>query len=520
MLEDSEHPEHLPTLFTVIDRWRGEVAKTAAQFAVNLPECSRLTPHIVQPRYQTRLQARISTQHSPPIHATSTLQSKKRQAPQQLLTAPSSKRQAMPGRSRGRGRGDEARQGEQNIAQTVKRGRGRPPTQQVQQELAMMHLPPLLSTPSESSSRPTPSFRPSSPRKQSVKAINQERSAKTVDLDTLSTCDPALLPLSSFAARRQGHLPPAVHHLFKQLQSLPPGLVPSELKVRSFLLLLQQPTNKNQAKYDADADTPMKSRDPLHTSHFLPIGDTPFPAQALEHMRERVTRVVDDAAWNHQNNVHERQWGKLASQLIGELEMLPYASDFRFMNMYQDVTDFIVMLANPNHSETCAINPDEMRPRLPDDTPLVLEPSFDEKSSTYSSKEPQTVGKMVDWTFGLKLTVKETELVNKAFASGMYQNECTLNQTCQYPRLHPLFLDVEIKTTNSQDNPAVQLAIWKLAGLRKMKHHGWDATMPTLAIAITAHVWEYYIFFAVDSRAKRLVRCITNWPPLSGVKGP
>ena len=255
MLGDIDHPEDLPVLFTAIDRWRGEVAKTEAHFAGDSPTYPRFTPNTVQPRYQTRLQTRIPTQPSPLIHTASTSQSKKRQAPQQLLAAPASKRQTMPGRGRGRGQGHQEQQGEQktaqipkghdrgqqagqeeqNTTQTAKRGRGRPPTQRAEQETAMMHPPPLLPTPSASSWRPTPASRPSSPRKQSVKPLTQERSSKTVDLDTLRTCDPALLPLSSVAARRQGSLSPAVRRLVQRLQSLPPGLVPSELKARSFL---------------------------------------------------------------------------------------------------------------------------------------------------------------------------------------------------------------------------------------------------------------------------------------------
>lgn len=51
-------------------------------------------------------------------------------------------------------------------------------------------------------------------------------------------------------------------------------------------------------------------------------------------MKERVAKVVEDAAWNNLHGAHEKQWGKLVAQLVGELELLPYGSQFRLMNMY------------------------------------------------------------------------------------------------------------------------------------------------------------------------------------------
>lgn len=120
-------------------------------------------------------------------------------------------------------------------------------------------------------------------------------------------------------------------------------------------------------------------------------------------------------------------------------------------------------------SETCAINPEEIRPTLPDDTPLLLEQGLDDASSTYSSKDPQTMGRMVDWTFGVKLADNDMDLVNAAFGgSGLPPNVYSLNQTLQYPKFHPLFLDIEIKKSSTLLDPKVQLAIWKLAGLEKM----------------------------------------------------
>lgn len=91
----------------------------------------------------------------------------------------------------------------------------------------------------------------------------------------------------------------------------------------------------------------MKSKMAPHPSYYLEKGATPFPSETLDRMKARVSLVVEDAAWNHANDAHERQWGKLVAQLVGELEMLPYGSQFRFMNMYFRTDIFFLTLANP-----------------------------------------------------------------------------------------------------------------------------------------------------------------------------
>lgn len=60
----------------------------------------------------------------------------------------------------------------------------------------------------------------------------------------------------------------------------------------------------------------------------------PFPSSSLETLKAIVTKVVDEAAWTEDIKAHERQWGKILSDLILGLELLPYGEQFRFMNMY------------------------------------------------------------------------------------------------------------------------------------------------------------------------------------------
>ena len=74
----------------------------------------------------------------------------------------------------------------------------------------------------------------------------------------------------------------------------------------------------------------------------------------------------------------------------------------------------------------------------------------------------------------------------------------SLNQSLSYIKTHPLILDIELKKTSQPRDPRVQLAIWASSALLKKRIMGWDTSMPMPALAINAHIWEYYIFFEMD----------------------
>lgn len=118
------------------------------------------------------------------------------------------------------------------------------------------------------------------------------------------------------------------------------------------------------------------------------------------------------------------------------------------------------------------------------------------------------MGRMIDWTFGLKLAGEETEDIHQKFKT-IPLSANSLNQTLSYPKYHPLFLDIELKRALSPVDPRVQLAVWKSAWLKKMQHHEWDTAMPMPAVTITGHAWEYYLFYPADSNGEQLV-CLTD----------
>lgn len=112
------------------------------------------------------------------------------------------------------------------------------------------------------------------------------------------------------------------------------------------------------------------------------------------------------------------------------------------------------------------------------------------------------MGRMVDWSLGLKVDGSDMAMIREAQAGGNYY-ACSLNQSLSYIRNYPLIMDLEIKKTIQARDPRVQLAIWASSALLKKKLHNWDTSIPMPAVTISGHVWEYYIFF---DTGKDLVR--------------
>ena len=67
-------------------------------------------------------------------------------------------------------------------------------------------------------------------------------------------------------------------------------------------------------------------------------------------LKQTVDQVVKMAAWNHQHNVHERQWGATTvNPLLNELLMFGHTQDVMLLNvlvptsslMIQDTADIL-----------------------------------------------------------------------------------------------------------------------------------------------------------------------------------
>ncbi len=155
--------------------------------------------------------------------------------------------------------------------------------------------------------------------------------------------------------------------------------------------------------------------------------------------------------------------------------------------------------ANTCDREKCSIEPEEMRPTLPNGSTLRATVSAGQSSCSAktTTDDGETVGKMVDYGLTLILSVEQRRAIAAGFAT-LRPNEQTLNQCLGYISYCPLFLHMELKKTQSNRDPEVQLAIWALGGLRKMLHHGWATHMPMPAIAINGHKWDCYVFFETN----------------------
>ena len=116
-----------------------------------------------------------------------------------------------------------------------------------------------------------------------------------------------------------------------------------------------------------------------------------------------------------------------------------------------------------------------------------------------ASESTTTTTRMVDLSIGLVLKRVDEVLVMDAF-SNMVDHDQSLNQSLSYIRATPLIIDLELKKVYSNREPAVQLAIWKAGAFRKMLWHQWDMSMPMPGITVDGSEWQYYLFFAQDSR--------------------
>ena len=146
-------------------------------------------------------------------------------------------------------------------------------------------------------------------------------------------------------------------------------------------------------------------------------------------------------------------------------------------------------------SETCAIEPFELRPIMPNGTPLEMDRD-DQSISGQSeySKRGAALTKMIDYTFCLDLKDANLKALRDAL-SGLPPNYRSLNQTLGWPKNNPFFLDIELKKMFQNRDPRIQLAIWAMAAHKKRQLHGWDTSMPMPGITVDAHIWTGYIFF-------------------------
>ena len=241
-------PGEQQKLSTRVDQWMQQIAeeisKSIPLVVQNKPQAHKggQDLHTSTSRYQTRLQARLTTQQAPLAETSSNPRLRQRRTLQ-------NKTIATPYVTRKRGR---SIQGDEEIQRGGKRQRGRPRkglNSESGQRAAATFLPdnivPLLPDLSIRPSEASPRRRKSqSPRKRTDTNLDQAATNANITLAFLETCTPSVQLLSYDEVRSfpdiRTRMSPAVESLHQRLQRIPSGLIPLELKVARFRLFFSR----------------------------------------------------------------------------------------------------------------------------------------------------------------------------------------------------------------------------------------------------------------------------------------
>lgn len=153
-----------------------------------------------------------------------------------------------------------------------------------------------------------------------------------------------------------------------------------------------------------------------------------------------------------------------------------------------------------------------MRPRRPGNRiPIILDEIArkSEGATSAATEYGDAMARMVDWSVGIELDDDDEILLTSAYAN-LPDNLMSINQSLSYVSNSPLIFDLEVKKTVQPRDPVLQIAIWASAALLKKRQHGWDTSMPSPAITVDGHLWQYYIFFELDAELVRSASCLST----------
>ncbi|KAL8711017.1 MAG: hypothetical protein Q9225_007184 [Loekoesia sp. 1 TL-2023] len=353
--------------------------------------------------------------------------------------------------------------------QVPKKKRGRPPKNKVPDEsttldltncpnLQLRHRTQGPSSASSPARTPSPGKGASPTRtKKSVPSLNYAKPDAALAMTDLESCRPQVFQMDVECARKSGPVPPAVEALYKTLTSVKYACIPPDLK----------------ASYHKDTDTPQKSRDPPPDEQFLPSTAKQYPAERSWRMKQSVDMINKDAGWNHRSKAHERNWGKLVSNILFDYEI--FQPDIVAVNV-----------------ETCTIAPQEIRLTSSSGEPIAVEKSVTDADNDNSTTP---IGRMIDWVLALRLNHNDTKVISDAFSTLQYAKRSLNQSLTDFLRKCPIFLDIELKKELSARDPEVQLAVWASAGLRKKQLMQWSTGLPMPGIVVDGHMWTGYLFF-------------------------
>ena len=64
-----------------------------------------------------------------------------------------------------------------------------------------------------------------------------------------------------------------------------------------------------------------------------------------------------------------------------------------------------------------------------------------------------------------------------------------------------MFANIEVKKSNTDRDPLIQLGAWVAAEFNKRRMEGYSLNMPVLAIEIEGDAWNLHMVFAIEDQA-------------------
>jgi hypothetical protein len=113
------------------------------------------------------------------------------------------------------------------------------------------------------------------------------------------------------------------------------------------------------------------------------------------------------------------------------------------------------------------------------------------------SDEPalfKDLNQRIDFAIGLRLSKTEKVILHRGRFLAL--SELSINQTSTFVNMIPMFINIEVKRSHSNQDPLRQLAVWIAAEFEKRALEDYSLDMPVLAIAVVEDTWELYMVYA------------------------
>lgn len=104
------------------------------------------------------------------------------------------------------------------------------------------------------------------------------------------------------------------------------------------------------------------------------------------------------------------------------------------------------------------------------------------------------LNKRIDCAVGLRLSYAEKYTLGRGHFQAF--SKPSINQTSTFVNLTPMFINIAVKRSDSNQDPLIQLAAWVAAEFEKRKIEGYSLDMLVLAIEVVEQNWGLYMVYA------------------------